>query len=98
MDIKKAFGISLRAARKAQSLSQEDFSDTSSRTYLSSLERGLKSPTLEKIDGLAGRMGIHPLTLLTLTFQAKSGKQDLSSILKLVEKEARLILLKDREK
>lgn len=92
MDIKQSFGKALRIARKSKSLSQEDFSDTSSRTYLSSLERELKSPTLEKIDGLAGRMGIHPMTLLTLTYLAKDGSADLSSFLKLIEAESTIVI------
>ncbi len=68
MEIKDAFATALRACRKAQGLTQEDFGLVSSRTYLSTLERGLKSPTLEKIDALAATMGVHPLTVLTLTY------------------------------
>jgi transcriptional regulator with XRE-family HTH domain len=49
-------------------LSQEAFSDVSSRTYLSTLERGLKSPTLNKLAELCEVMDIHPLTLLTLAY------------------------------
>jgi transcriptional regulator with XRE-family HTH domain len=40
----------------------------SSRTYLSTLERGLKSPTLNKLAELCEVMDIHPLTLLTLAY------------------------------
>lgn len=58
----------LRIIRKARGLSQEAFSDVSSRTYLSSLERGLKSPTLNKLEELCEVMGVHPLTLLTLAY------------------------------
>lgn len=58
----------LRTIRKARGLSQEAFSDVSSRTYLSSLERGLKSPTLNKLEELCEVMGVHPLTLLTLAY------------------------------
>jgi len=65
---RRAFGKALREARKARGLTQEDFSTTSGRTYLSSLERGLKSPTLEKIAALAETLKIHPLTLLALTY------------------------------
>ena len=35
----------LKIVRKARGLSQEAFSDVSSRTYMSTLERDLKSPT-----------------------------------------------------
>jgi transcriptional regulator with XRE-family HTH domain len=68
MDSKKGFGIALRKIRKAKNLTQEDFEDTSSRTYLSTLERGMKSPTLEKIEALSTTLGIHPLTLLVSAY------------------------------
>lgn len=44
MELRKRFGMGLQAARKRLSLTQEDFLPVSSRTYLSSLERELKSP------------------------------------------------------
>ncbi len=68
MTSKSSFPAALRMVRKARGLSQEDFSDVSSRTYLSSLERGLKSPTLSKIVALCEVMDVHPLTLLTLAY------------------------------
>ena len=49
-------------------LTQEDFGLVSSRTYLSGLERGLKSPTLGKLEQIASVMQVHPLTLLALTY------------------------------
>jgi len=69
-----AFATSLREARKALGLTQEDFSLLSSRTYVSSLERGIKSPTLDKIEDLAKVLKIHPLTLIALTY-LKAGKE-----------------------
>src|SRR3546814_6110336 len=45
----------IRTIRKARGLSQEAFSDVSSRTYMSSLERDLKSPTLHKLTALCER-------------------------------------------
>lgn len=35
---------------------------------MSSLERGLKNPTLSKVDELCEVMQVHPLTLLTLAY------------------------------
>jgi transcriptional regulator with XRE-family HTH domain len=58
----------LKTVRKARGLSQEAFSDVSSRTYMSTLERDLKSPTLHKLAELCEVMEIHPLTLLTLAY------------------------------
>ncbi|KWR88152.1 XRE family transcriptional regulator [Cupriavidus sp. IDO] len=49
-------------------MSQEAFSDVSSRTYMSSLERNLKSPTMHKLTELCEVMQVHPLTLLTLAY------------------------------
>ncbi len=68
--VKPSLPDALRRIRKARGLSQEAFSDVSSRTYLSSLERGLKSPTLNKIEDICAVLDVHPLTLLTLTYAA----------------------------
>lgn len=64
MELKQSFGAALKKLRSERKLSQEDFSDVSSRTYLSTLERGLKSPTIEKVDELASVLDVHPLTIL----------------------------------
>lgn len=64
------FAKALRLARVASGLTQEDFGLVSSRTYVSTLERGQNSPTLEKIELLAEAMGIHPATLVILTYVA----------------------------
>lgn len=64
MELKQAFGAVLKRARSVQGKTQEDFSVVSSRTYLSSLERGVYSPTVDKIDALASVLGLHPLTLM----------------------------------
>lgn len=68
MTSKNSFPEALKTVRKARGLSQEAFSDVSSRTYMSSLERGLKSPTLSKVAELCVVMDVHPLTLLTLAY------------------------------
>ncbi|NWB45060.1 helix-turn-helix domain-containing protein [Pseudomonas gingeri] len=65
MELKQAFGAALKRIRKNKGLTQEDFSQVSSRTYLSTLERGIKSPTIEKIEELASVIDVHPLTILT---------------------------------
>ena len=65
----------MKTVRKARGLSQEAFSDVSSRTYLSTLERDLKSPTLHKLTELCEVMEIHPLTLLTLAYAGDSARK-----------------------
>jgi transcriptional regulator with XRE-family HTH domain len=64
----------MKTVRKARGLSQEAFSDVSSRTYMSTLERDLKSPTLHKLAELCEVMEIHPLTLLTLAYAGDSAQ------------------------
>ncbi len=64
MDLKQAFGMALKEMRMEKGLTQEDFSIVSSRTYMSMLERGLKSPTLEKIEEICSVLEEHPITLL----------------------------------
>lgn len=68
MELKKAFGSALRNLRVRKGLTQEDFSIVSSRTFLSSLERGIKGVTLEKIDELASTIGVHPVTLIVACY------------------------------
>lgn len=80
MKTKTAFAKSLRALRVAKKVTQEDFSVVSSRTYISMLERGLKSPTLEKIEALAKVLKVHPLSLLYLTYLRAAGSRDVDAL------------------
>lgn len=59
---------------------------------MSSLERGLKSPTLEKIQSLASRMNIHPLTLVTLTYLCDANDTDTTNLLVQVKSEVDRVL------
>ncbi|MCT0392032.1 helix-turn-helix domain-containing protein [Pseudomonas paraeruginosa] len=75
MAAKHSLATAIRTVRKSRGLSQEAFSDVSSRTYMSSLERDLKSPTLHKLMELCEVMEVHPLTLLTLAFAGDSTRR-----------------------
>lgn len=72
---KHSLATAIRTIRKARGLSQEAFSDVSSRTYMSSLERDLKSPTMHKLTELCEVMDVHPLTLLTLAYAGDSTRK-----------------------
>jgi transcriptional regulator with XRE-family HTH domain len=85
MTAKNSFPAALKTVRKARGLSQEAFSDVSSRTYMSSLERGLKSPTLSKVAELCEVMDVHPLTLLTLAYGGNS--RGVSEVIERVRRE-----------
>lgn len=87
-----AFGKRLKMVRQSKGFTQEDFSMVSSRSYISELERGVKSPTIEKIEGLCKEMGVHPLTLLALTYLPSKSSKDLKKLLRKIESEANTIL------
>lgn len=91
MELKYAFGMALKTRRQQRKLTQEDFSDVSSRTYLSTLERGQKCPTLEKVVELASVLQIHPLTLIAESFVVLEPGQTLETLLAIVQREAQQI-------
>lgn len=82
-----SFARALRGIRKARRLTQEEFEPVSGRTYVSALERAIKSPTLSKVDELAAVLNVHPLTLLALSYCRTSGKAELRGLLDRVERE-----------
>ena len=94
MDLRTAFGLILRLAREKKGLSQEAFGDVSSRTYVSAIERGLKNPTLDKIDQLSSQMGVHPLTLILATFAKRDGTA-LDELMLRAKKEVSALLRSD---
>ncbi|VWB44008.1 MULTISPECIES: helix-turn-helix domain-containing protein [Burkholderia cepacia complex] len=68
MHTEAKLGNALRLLREVANVTQEDFGLVSSRTYISTIERGMKSPTLGKIEQLASVLGVHPLTLLAVAY------------------------------
>lgn len=89
MDVQAAFAIALRRVRKSRKMTQEDFDQVSSRTYLSMLERGLKSPTLNKLEELAQAMQVHPLTLLLATYAEQNPDVPVEELVQFVLEEFR---------
>jgi transcriptional regulator with XRE-family HTH domain len=58
-----------------------------SRTYLSALERGRQSPTLDKLEGIAHDIGVHPLTLLIYAYSAELSEQEVAAAKARVQRE-----------
>ena len=56
----KAFGEALREVRKAKGISQEELALESGfdRTYVSLIERGVKSPTIRAVVKMAAVLGV----------------------------------------
>lgn len=75
MGLLERFGKGLHKARKSRGLTQEDYLLVSSRTYLSSLERRHKAPTITKIDEIATVLGVHPLSLVALPYLPLNGAE-----------------------
>ncbi len=92
MTAKHSLAQAIRTVRTARGLSQEAFGDVSSRTYLSSLERGLKNPTLNKLSELCEVMQIHPVTLMTMAYAGTASEAE--SLLAQVNKELQSIRAK----
>ena len=74
MNIRTALGGALKTVRRGRGLTQEDFSNVSSRTYLSMLERGLQSPTIDKLQELSEVLEVHPLTILSIAYMEHDGR------------------------
>lgn len=87
---KKAFGQALRDMRHRRQLTQEDFNQVSSRTYLSTLERGMYSPTLDKVEELASVLEIHPLSLIALYHLNQAGAPSLEQLFEQIRQDLTL--------
>jgi transcriptional regulator with XRE-family HTH domain len=84
---KADFGLALKSIRHARKLTQEDFSLISSRTYISALERGLKNPSLDKIEKIAKTLQVSPLTLLVLAYCDEVDTRSALSIIEHLKKD-----------
>lgn len=83
MTLKASFATVPRALPAKRNISQREFADTTSRTYLSRLEAGKSSITLDKLQQLSDRLGPSPLTLLTLTISESTGESTTELVNKL---------------
>ncbi|MFJ2385854.1 helix-turn-helix domain-containing protein [Pseudomonas koreensis] len=86
MSLKNAFAAVLKAMRAGKGLTQRNLAEVSSRTYVSKLERGQSSPTLEMITALSGPLNMNPLTLVAITLSAESG-QPVNALLRQTQEE-----------
>lgn len=78
----------LRTARRAVGIAQEGFVGVSGRTYISQLERGERNATLSKLDEIASVMGLHPATLVALSYlPAPGASSELEKLLSRVREE-----------
>ncbi|MCB5205123.1 helix-turn-helix transcriptional regulator [Neorhizobium sp. T786] len=66
MEIRKTFASNLRLMRQTKGLSQEELAHRAEidRTYVSSLERGIYSPSIDVLEKLASALGVSPGELI----------------------------------
>jgi transcriptional regulator with XRE-family HTH domain len=74
MSLRIAYGSTLKFLRARQDASQEDLGHAIDRSYISRLERGERSVTLDVSHSLAEALYVDPLTLLVLTYAAERGQ------------------------
>jgi len=74
-DLRKAIGGVLRAKRESLGLSQEEVADRAAvdRTYVSILERGLKSPTLETFERICWALHTLPERVIEIARRKSNG-------------------------
>ncbi|WOB11361.1 helix-turn-helix transcriptional regulator [Piscinibacter gummiphilus] len=85
---KSNFPRALRSIRKARGVAQEEFDQVSSRTYVSALERGVKAPTIGKVEQLSEVLRVHPLTLMAAAYLGdRVMPSDITRLLKIVADE-----------
>jgi transcriptional regulator with XRE-family HTH domain len=70
---------------------QEDFVQTSGRTHISMLERGVNAPTLTTIETLAAELKVHPLTIVALTYSGQPTEEGVSQLFELVRAEVKAL-------
>ena len=82
MDIREVFAINLRKARHAKGLSQEALATDAEidRTYVSALERGIYSATIDMVAKLALILEVEPSDLLARPpgFRPRPGSRERS--------------------
>jgi transcriptional regulator with XRE-family HTH domain len=91
MNLRSPLASVIKAIRKYRGKTQEDFSLVSSRTYLSTLERGLKSPTFDKLVEIAEVLEVHPASLVILAYCATSPSENCTEQIDQVAIEAKLL-------
>lgn len=76
MPSKLSIGHALRLARRAAGVSQDDMSIVSSRTFVSAVERGVKSPTVEKLSAMEGALNIDAAVVVVVASLLESTDPD----------------------
>ena len=74
MSLRTAYAAALQLLRTRGEISQRELADAVDPSYVSRLEAGTRSVTLDVSHGLAKALGVDPLTLLALAYAAERGQ------------------------
>lgn len=85
MELKQALGKAIKELRLSSDLSQESVG--ASQSYISDVERGIKSPSVIKLAELAENMGVHPLTILAKSYLLANPELTVQSLLEQLRQE-----------
>ncbi|MBD9503746.1 helix-turn-helix transcriptional regulator [Pseudomonas sp. PDM17] len=88
-ELKQALGAAIRAYRLNREIPQESLGP--SQPYISNLENGKWSATLEKVDRMAGALGVHPVSIILAGYLALEENSDTDAVLARIREELREI-------
>ncbi|SHG71196.1 Helix-turn-helix [Fodinibius roseus] len=76
-DIRIAFGLAVKESRLAKNISQEKLAELAhlDRSYISELERGLKSASIVTLFKVSKALDLLPTELITLTMEKNPENQ-----------------------
>lgn len=85
MSLRISFATALQFLRKQRQVSQRSLGNSADPSYVSRLEAGERSVTLEASASLAEGLAVDPLTLLTLVYAADRGQTPRAVLANLAE-------------
>jgi transcriptional regulator with XRE-family HTH domain len=88
-ELKRALGASLRSYRLKRDVSQESLGP--SQPYISNLEAGRGSASIDKIEQMALILGVHPVSIILAGYLGSSEEADTEGVLNRIHSELREI-------
>lgn len=83
--LKQALGAVLRECRVKRNIPQEGMGP--SQSYISSLEAGRWSPSLDKIEQMASVLQVHPATIILAGYMKVEGQAEAEDLIKRIRSE-----------
>lgn len=88
-ELKRALGDVLKSYRLKRNISQESMGP--SQTYISNLERGRWSASIDKIEQMAKMLGVHPVSVILAGYLSSEEEADSDKLLERIRNELREI-------